>query len=169
MIVTKAIKPGRFRSEAFARAIGAAAKQAADEIQKDFEATTATWKHKVKFDKIVSLEPSPVEVLVGTDDEIYRYVDEGTKAHPIFAKRAPALVFAWGGPGSYTPKTKPRVIGSTPGGSSGPTVFRAYVDHPGTEARQFDKTIRQKWEPKFKRLMEGALKTARQQCGHSYS
>jgi hypothetical protein len=173
MIVAKAIKPGRFRSEAFTQAITAAAKQAGNEIEKDFQATTKTWKHKVDFVKEIDIGVSPVQVLVGTDDEIYRYVDEGTKEHPIFAgiytgkSDKKALVFPWGGKGSYKAKTTPGVIGSQAGGSSGPIVAFPFVQHPGTKARNFDETIRKKWEPKFKRLMEQAFKTGARNSGHS--
>ena len=173
MFVTKAIKPARFRSEAFTRAITAAANQAAKEIRADFEATTKTWRHEVKFVQEVDVRASPVQVLVGTDDPIYRYVDEGTRPHPIFAgiytgkSKARALSFQWGGPGSYRAKTQPRIIGSRQGGPSGPFVAVPYVMHPGTDPREFDKTIQAKWEPRFRRLMEGALSAGAKGSGHS--
>ena len=157
MIVAKAIKPGRFKVEAFAQAITAAANEAAREIQKDFEATTKTWSHKPEFVKEVDVKTSPVQVLVGTDDEIYRYVDEGTgkygpkgKSYPIFAgiytgkSKKKALWFQWGGKGSYRAKTSPGVIGSKAGGPTGPFVAFPYVQHPGTKPRHFDKTIQKK-------------------------
>ena len=173
MIVAKAIKPGRFRSEAFTQAITAAANEAAKEIQKDFEATTKTWSHKPQFVKEVDTKTSPVQVLVGTDDEIYRYVDEGTKPHPIFAgiytgkSNKKALRFQWGGKGSYRAKTSPGVIGSKAGGPSGPFVAFPFVQHPGTKARNFDITIQKKWTPRFKRLMEQALSAGAKNSGHA--
>jgi len=173
MIVCKSIKPGRFRSEAFTKAITAAANEAAKDIQKDFEATTKTWNHKPKFVKEVDVKTSPVQVLVGTDDEIYRYVDEGTKPHPIFAgiytgkSNKKALAFQWGGKGSYRAKTSPGVIGSKAGGPSGPFVAFPYVMHPGTKPRNFDITIQKKWEPKFKRLMEAAMSAGAKGSGHA--
>ena len=162
MIVMKTIKPGRFQSAAFRKAIEAAANRAGNDILKDFKATTSTWKHKPGFEKIVSYSPSPVEIMVATDDEIYGYVNNGTRPHPIFPKNAKALAF----PGVYSAKTTPGVIGSKPGGSSGPTVFAAYVQHPGTEARHFDKVIQKKWGPLFKRRMERAMKEAAIASGH---
>jgi len=161
MIVAKAIKPARFRIEGFDRAIRAAVNSAADGIMKDFEATVATWNHKVKFDKIVSFTP-PVEVLVGTDDEIYRYVDEGTRPHVIRPKNAPRLVF----PSGYVAKTQPKVIGSRAGGGFGDLAFAMSVHHPGTEARQFDQMIKEKWEPLFRRKMHAAMRDAARASGH---
>lgn len=179
MIVAKAIKPSRFRSEAFTQAITAAANEAAKEIQKDFEATTKTWSHKPRFVKEVDVKTSPVQVLVGTDDEIYRYLDEGTglygpkrRKYPIFAgiytgkSKAKALRFQWGGPGSYRAKTRPGFIGSTGGGPSGPMVAFPYVMHPGIKPRQFDVTIQKKWTPRFKRLMERAMSNGAKNSGH---
>jgi hypothetical protein len=173
VIVAKAIKPARFKSEAFTKAITAAANEAAKQIEKDFEATTKTWKHKPKFVKEVDVRTSPVQVLVGTDDEIYRYVDEGTKPHPIFAgiytgkSNKKALAFQWGGPGSYRAKTSPGVIGSKAGGPTGPMVAFPFVQHPGTNPRNFDETIQKKWEPRFKRLMEQAMSAGARGSGHS--
>lgn len=161
----KTIKPQRFKDEAFYNAILKAAQEAANAMQADFEKTTETWEHEVKFEQVISVDPD-VEVLVGTDDEIYGYVNDGTKPHPIFAKRAKALRFQWGGKGSYRPKTTPKIIGSKPGGPTGPIVHRPYVQHPGTKARKFDITIERKWRAPFKRRMEKAMSDAGKASGH---
>ena len=161
-IVCKAIKPARFNNQAFRVAIEKAAQEAARGIEADFKLTTATWKHKVTFTKIVSIEPSPVEILVGTDDKIYGYVDLGTRPHFIFAKPGKVLAF----PGSYSAKTTPGVIGSRAGGGSGSTVFASYVEHPGTDPRNFDETIRKKWTPKFRATMKAAMRAGARASGH---
>ena len=162
-LVIKQIKPSRFKDEAFRQAIYDQANAVADEMLKDFKATTATWEHEVAFEKIVSLKPSPVEVLVGTDDEIYTYVNEGTRPHVILPKKAKALAF----PSGYVAKTKPRVIGSQAGGSYGPNVFAAGVLHPGTKAREFDAVIEKKWAKQFRKDMEKAMVQAAQASGHA--
>jgi len=138
-------------------------------VKKDFEKTTKTWRHKPKFEVLVSLTgPGPV-LLVGTDDKIYRYVDEGTRPHLIWAgiytgkSRKRLLVFNSG----FEPKTQPRVIGSSAGAVFGAKVMRPYVQHPGTEAREFDKTIQRMWESKFKRRMEAAMRQAAKDSGHA--
>jgi hypothetical protein len=161
----KVIKPARFKDEAFKAAIQAAAKEVADEMVLDFRETTRPWKHKVKFEEVIAVDPN-VEILVGTDDEVFGFVNNGTKPHAIFPRKAKALAFQWGGKGSYRPKTKPKVIGSTPGGPSGPKVALPYVQHPGTDAREFDVTIEKKWKPRFKRLMEAAMSEAAKASGH---
>lgn len=166
-VVVKEIKPERFNDKAFKKAILKTAEKYADELQADFEKTTETWEHDVEFEKIVDYEPKGPEIFVGTDDEIYGYVNDGTRPHPIFPKKAKALRFQWGGKGSYTPKTTPRVIGSKAGGPSGPIVHRPYVQHPGTEGRHFDEEIERKHKSLFKRAMERAMSDARKAGGHA--
>jgi len=180
MIIAKAIKPARFKQEAFTRAITDAANKVAKDIEADFKATTKTWSRQPKFEKIVDTKTSPVQILVGTDDEIYGYLNEGTglygpkhQKYPIFAgiytgkSKAKALKFQWGGPGSYRAKTTPNVIGSGGGGPSGPMVAFPYVMHPGVKPRNFDETIKKKWEPRFKRVMEQAMSKGAQSSGHA--
>lgn len=162
MIVCKSIKPARFRSEAFRQHITTAANQVANGIEADFRATTATWEHKPAFEKIVDTVASPVQILVGTDDPIYAFVDMGTRPHAIFPRNAKVLAF----PSAYSAKTSPGVIGSSGGGSSGSTVFAAYVQHPGTAPRNFDETIARKWAPRFKAAMEAALRAGATATGY---
>jgi len=168
VIVFKTIKPSRLKVDAMRLKLLNAMRSCGTEIKQDFEKTTATWEHKPEFEVLVSLTgPGPV-VLVGTDDKVYRYVSEGTRPHLIFAgyytgktnKRA--LVFKSG----YRAKTTPRVLGSSEGGAFGTTVVRPYVEHPGTEAREFDSLVQELWETKFKRRMEQAMKEVAQASGH---
>lgn len=117
-------------------------------IKRDFRKTTATWKRKPKFETKVSLRRAAAEggVAVTTNDEIFGYVDAGTKPHPIVARRARVLRFN----SRFAPKTRPGFVGSFRGDSSGPLVFRRSVMHPGTRARRFSEAIAQlalQWFP----------------------
>ena len=173
VLVIKQINPAKLKEDAMRLALLNPIRKAADDMHKDFKATTATWHHKVEFEKAVSLALGGPSIHIVTYDLIYGYVNDGTKPHPIFAgyytglSSKMALSFQWGGKGSYRPKTHPGVIGSTPGGPSGPRVAMPYVQHPGTKARKFDEAIRKKWEPMFKRRMEDAMKAAAKASGHS--
>lgn len=129
----------------------------------DFELSVSKWDRRPAFDKIVSVGPTSVDVLVGTDDPIYRYVSGGTKPHPIRAKRARALHFR----GVYRAKTTPGVIASQAGGASGPDVYAKSVMHPGTKPRHFEKQIAKKWRPKFKKLVQAALSEGARASGHA--
>jgi hypothetical protein len=128
---------GRFRRLAdIERAkVRQAMRAQADMMKADFEKTTATWSHKPLF-TITELEGG-TRYTVGTTDEIYKFVSGGTRPHIIRARNAKVLAFK----SAYQAKTRVRVIGSGPGGSSGENVYRREVQHPGTEARDFERTI----------------------------
>ena len=178
-VVVKEIKPQRLNEQALRNEIAKGLQKVARGMEADFKATTATWKHKVKFTKTVDTKAAPVQILVGTDDEIYTYVNSGTglwgpkhAKYPIFAgiytgkSNKKALSFQWGGPGSYKAKTRPGHIGSSPGGPTGPMVAFPFVEHPGIKPRKFDIVIQKKWEPRFKREMEAAMRRAAKASGH---
>lgn len=165
-ILAKPISPRKFRDDVFRKEIFITAKKTARDIKKDFEKTTRTWKTKVKFELIVAVGPKSIDILVATDDEIYGYVDRGTKEHLIQPKKAGGvLAFK----SQYKPKTIPNMIGSKSGGASGETVFAAWVIHPGTKARNFDKVIAKKWTPIYKRRIEKAISVANKKSGYAYT
>ena len=161
MIVVKPISPKKLNDAAMQAVFEKAVNEAANDILLDFELTTATWDHKVSFKKEVQIGPNELAVLVGTDDEIYGYVNYGTKPHDIIAK-GKALAF----PSGYTAKTQPGRMTSGSGGSFGETIFSPYVRHPGTAARNFDKTIQKEWVSKFKTRMEQAMRDAAKASDH---
>lgn len=167
VLLLKEINPKRLKADVFRLEFLTELNKIRREVKKDFEKTTATWKEQPKFEAEISLmHPGPT-VLVGTDDEIYNYVDRGTKPHIIRPKRRGGkLAFTWGGPGSYRAKTKPRTLASYPGGATGATTVLPIVHHPGTEAREFSQTIAEVWKSKYKRRMEAALKKGVQKCEH---
>ena len=171
-LVVKEIKPAKLKEDALRLKLLNAIRKQGTQIKAEFDKTTATWEHDVKFKTEVSLALDGPAAFVFTDDEIYGYVNNGTKPHPIFAgiytgkSNKKALSFQWGGKGSYRAKTRPRVIGSTAGGPTGPRVARPYVDHPGTKGRHFDEVIEKDQQPKFKRRMEQAMREAARASGH---
>lgn len=132
------LKGNPFDDKAHRRAIGAALDTEADLVLLDFEKTVATWEGEPGF----SIESNgEFERVVGTDDENYQRVDEGTRPHVIVA-RGKALAFAPGG----SAKTRPRVIGSSGGSKGSGVVFTKRVNHPGTEGRDFSGVIAEKAE-----------------------
>jgi hypothetical protein len=138
-----------------ARKLKRAKKNALDGAAKgalvDYKVTSQTWSHKPGF----TIEsPSDNERIVGTDDDIYGYVDDGTPPHVIVAK--PGKVLTWIG-ANYRAKTKPRVIGSGRGGNDNTIVYTKLVQHPGTDARDFSVTIAEKWEEQLAILLQRAI------------
>ena len=160
-IVFKAIKPTTLRKDAFRLEFLSMMHKAEREMIKDFRLTAETWEHKPVFQSQISLIGGP-SLLVGTDDEIYGYVNNGTPSHVIQPKLASVLSFQT----DFTPKTVPGVIGSKSGGKSGPRRRAKAVQHPGFEARKFDDTIQKKWKPIFKDRSHEAMKKAAQKSGH---
>ncbi len=136
----RAIVPKRsIKSKDVEKAVIAAVNSSLEVIERDFKRTTRTWEHKVEFTLIkASMSGAGLEGAVGTDDDVFNFVDKGTKAHLIVPRTAEALAFQ---AGKYAPKTSPNVIGSHAGGSSGGIIYASYVDHPGIEARNFTDEI----------------------------
>lgn len=112
----------------------------AEAMREGIERVTATWSSESK--PRVRFEFDGAEVSMIVDGRIFGYVDQGTKPHDIAPKRPGGrLVFTYGGPGSYTPKTQPGLLASGPGGQSGETTYARVVKHPGTKARNFLEAI----------------------------
>lgn len=128
-----------------------AMRSVAEDVKEDFEKTVETWDTKPEF----NIREVRFRWSVYTDDQIYAYVDRGTKPHTIRPKR-PGYPLAF--QSGYVAKTIPRVIASRPGGASGPMVFTYEVHHPGTEAREFTATIYEKWNPLIPERVDEMLK-----------
>lgn len=141
-LVADPVKLGR----AVANALDGAAKGA----KIDFHATTTTWEHQPDF---AITEPSADRRVVGTDDEIYKFVTKGTKPHVIVAHGG-GLAFPGGG---FRPKSRPRVIGSNKGSKGGAVIVRPKVNHPGTAPREFEEAIAEKWRAELPKTMQRAI------------
>lgn len=163
VVKVKVLKPQTLKQKEMRLELLNALRSAARAVQKDYEATVATWNRKPKFELVIALGKTKAEFLVGTDDKIYGYVDEGTKPHTIVPKKAKVLRFS----NVYRAKTSPGVIGSSDGGSSGDPVFTQVVKHPGIRARKFSKTINAKHKKSFKDKMHEAMRRAREKSGNS--
>lgn len=131
------------------RALTNALNGVAKDIQIDFLVTVQTWQHKPSF-PIAS--PSTYRRIVATDDEIYGYVNDGTRPHRIMPK---GKMLRFNTP--FRAKTLPNKIYSGPGSKGSNVVFSRGVNHPGTKARAFDKAIKDKWDRQFGIIMQRAL------------
>lgn len=104
--------------------------------------------------------------------EIFNWVNLGTRPHKIRAKNAPRLAFMWGGPGSYKAKTTPggrSLKFGGPGAVVGGTLHRPMeVNHPGTEPRDIDGYIQRKVQTKFKRAIQTAVKRGISRANQRY-
>lgn len=158
MILVRPIKPGKpLQSSIFREEVTREANAIRKDLLDDFERTTKTWKHKVKFTGMVKVGSAAggVSIEVSTKDKIYGYVDRGTRKHPIPKQPKRKGTLAWH-PGS-SPKTEPNVILSTPGSPGRGWRFAKQVQHPGTKARNFSKVIKQSYQKEFRNRMQNAL------------
>lgn len=169
-VLVKAIKPKKIKEKEIRLHLLNEQRKIGKDVRKDFERTVKTWDKKPKFEILVSLAKGQITTAVVTNSEIYRYVDEGTKPHDIWAgfytgkSEAKVLVF----PGTFSAKTIPGVLDAREGSQSGDLVFTPYVRHPGIKPRKFSKTIQKKWRKRYKKRMLKALRVGVQKSGHAY-
>lgn len=155
--ITSDISKTSARYRAMARLLPAALKKATQDLAQNealplFQNTVATWEHDVQFQVV----ETPRGHTVQTQDQIYAYVDKGTRAHEIAAKRAPLLRFT----GPYQPKTKVNVISSFNGGRGTIWTSKLSVHHPGTLARNFSQIILKRIQAKAANRVRKALNEA---------
>lgn len=156
-----AIKPPKLPTgEEYAKVMQDATYKSAALMMRDLQATVQTWTKKPKFDITITQQGGNYSVTAATDDEIYGYVNDGTKPHEIKPKRSKYLRFSSG----YKAKTRVGIIGSNDGGAFGDDVFSKGVHHPGFPAREFTKKIAQRRQVTVRQLIsDGIAKVARKQ------
>jgi len=134
-----------------ARALTNGLNATAKGVQTDFNVTVQTWQHKPTF---AISSPTPYQREISTDDTIYAFVNEGTKAHDIRPKQPGGrLLFTT----PFRAKTVPRQIRSNAGSKGSTPVVAQVVHHPGTEARAFDVVIAEKWDKQMPTIMQRSI------------
>jgi hypothetical protein len=108
-----------------------------------------TWKGPPSVDSI----KQEFSRIVVVDSPVFDYVDQGTRAHRIRARRGRFLRFG----SSFRAKSSPNSLVSTPGGSSGSPVFAREVQHPGTKARNYTKKIQKIADEEFPRIFSAVV------------
>jgi len=133
------------------------------------EQTTRFWKTPLKWTVKVDVNSKRWKlnlIMKGSGELLarWRYVDEGTRPHIIRPRRAKRLRFQSG----YSAGSSPNQMFTSRASSSGSTVFRPYVKHPGTAARNWSKIIARDTERPLTSWMEAAMKKAARDSGHAY-
>lgn len=172
----KAITPKPLNAKAMKAALFAGLEKFGGDTLKDFESTTQTWKgEKPEMVAVIEQgERGPVLFVGAIDDggkgfDKYGWVENGTRPHRIYAgiytgrstKRV--LSFRTG----FSPKTFPRIIGSFNGSKFGPLANPAFVNHPGTQPREFSAAIADKRRSLYKKRMGEAMAQAAKVSGHA--
>lgn len=139
------------------------------EIRADFDQTVETWHDKPTFEPFSSdpvVKGDIARVETSTVDKVFGWVSDGTKPHKILPKNYPRLIF----PSVFSPKTIPGTILANPGFSGPPMEIRGQegVNHPGVEARKFDKQIKEREEKNAKNIMRLSMSQAVRVSGHKF-
>lgn len=168
----RSIKPNKLKDKQIQRKIRNAVLRVGRGILRDYQKCTQTWSQQPLFVFTRDLSHDPIAFFVGTDDQIFKWVDKGTatgrekgggKNYDITPKVQKALSFQ----PDFFPKTFPGRLGSRSGGKSGEPIARLFVSHPGIEAREFTTIIEKKWRPRFVKAMEEAIKSGIRESGHA--
>lgn len=122
------------------RAVESAMTGTAKAVKVDFDVTTQTWKDRPEF----TIEKSPLERRVYTEDDIYRYVSRGTSIR--YAHMSD----------DFAPKTRNGWIGSNKG-KGGLAFISKKNPRPGIKAREFEKVIGEKWQKEFPVNLQRAI------------
>src|SRR4030042_6033975 len=86
LFLFKQIKPKRLKVEAMRLALLSGIHEVEREVKKDVHSITDPWTHKVTWDVQISLKGGPT-ILIGSDDQILRWLNDGTPAHAIPKKK----------------------------------------------------------------------------------
>jgi hypothetical protein len=87
----KSILPKLLPPKVFDEAFEKAARQMEKDVKGAFEDAVSKWKHQPVWRGYVRIADTNIYLSVGTTDEIFKYVDEGTVGHMIRPVRAKVL------------------------------------------------------------------------------
>lgn len=146
--VFRSISPSLLDPNLFKKAFEDASREMEKDVKGAFIDATSGWKHKPVWRGYVRLTADNIYISVGTADEIFKFVDEGTKAHIIRPVKAKMLLLHW------------------VDAASGDDVFAKEVHHPGTKAQHISADIREIWLGLMPDYFDKYLFAAIQQSGH---
>jgi len=144
--VFRSISPSLLDPNLFQAAFEKASRQMERDVKAAFVDATSGWKHQPVWRGYVRLTADNIYISVGTADQIFKYVDEGTVAHIIRPVKAKLL--HWVDP------------------QSGEDRFAKEVHHPGTKPQNISQEIREIWMGLMPDYFDKYLMEAIQQSGH---
>lgn len=150
-VVSKAIKPKSklWDDREFRLGLRRVNKSTAQGMKRDYEKTVETWDEEVIFEQLTQTRGGDLIVIVGTDNRIYMFVNDGTRVRR--ALMSP----------DFIAKTRPGSLRSRPG-QGGVVFISRTLSLPGIEARDFTGQITKKWEGKYKSRIHAVMRQARQ-------
>ena len=91
--VFRTIIPKLLPPKVFQDAFEKASREMEKDVKGSYEDAVVTWKNKPTFRGYVRIAAESIYISVGTTDEVFKFVDQGTKAH--FIKPVRAKVLHW--------------------------------------------------------------------------
>jgi hypothetical protein len=145
--IFRTIIPSLLDPNLFQDAFEKASRAMEQDVKGAFIDATSGWKNPPQWRGYVRLSPDNIYISVGTTNEIFKFVDEGTVAHII--KPVKAKMLHWVDP------------------ASGEDVFAKEVHHPGTKAQHISADIREIWMGLMPDYFDKYLLEAIQKSGHA--
>lgn len=143
----RSIAPSLLDPNIFAKAFENAAREMEKDVKGAFIDATSGWKKPPQWRGYVRLTPEDIYISVGTANEIFKFVDEGTKAHIIRPVKAKMLHWV--------------------DAASGGDIFAREVHHPGTKAQHISADIREIWLGLMPDYFDKHLMEAIKNSGHA--
>lgn len=140
--ITPQLLPQKVFDEAFERA----SREMERDVKGAFSDAVSAWKHQPTWRGYVRVDNTSIYISVGTTDEIFKFVDEGTIPHIIRPKR----------PGGFLHWVS----------TDGADHFAKEVHHPGTKAQEITKSIHDIWINMMPEYFEKHLSQAVKDSGH---
>lgn len=148
------ISPGPFRYNRLISALTTGVFRVGRRMKRDYEKTVATWAVRPQFEILTERTSRIASVLVGTDNRIYAYINNGTSVRYATMSK------------NWESKSRVRVLGSGPGRGRREFVSRFHPQR-GIAAREWTTVINRKYERDFRDAMEEAMSRARVASGHA--
>jgi hypothetical protein len=113
-------------------------------VLRQYQKFTSTWNHQPDFDVTYLWNGDNLEITVFTQDDIFRYIDEGTSIR--YATMTP----------DFVPKTTPGSLNSG-NGAGGLAYVSRQRPRPGIQARKISELITHNREIKFGQNLDRAV------------
>jgi hypothetical protein len=152
------------------RAIARELREAAREVKEAFEQTTEGWKERPTFELVPR---GDMAIVVGTDEQRYQWLDEGTEPYTIPPPIVPTTKKALTIRSPGTPATQPRQLSSSGGKRGGVVAIRRRVNkpirHPGIKPREWSDMLEEEYDEKLPRLLQRAIDQGEDEGRHRWA
>ena len=150
----KPILPRKFNSKALSSTLQSEVSAFSNDARNNLLRPTATWNTPSKFQIQTTTTRARIRVLIFTEDNKYRFLDQGTRVR--YATMTP----------NFSPKTRPNTLSASSGQGS-----VAYVDRgrprKGIQARNFVEQVKEIQEPKLRVRFNNAFRIGAIRSGHA--